>query len=254
MSPGIGSAAALVADVDLGADADQVTRRDANGPALLDGTGRRVDGHHAVLAVDGGVDGSAIGGEDRLSRQPVLGTVRGDRHEGRVGQGAVGVHREPAVPVGLGHPERPAVGGVGRPLLADVVAADLQVRRRGVADQLLNLPVLQVDDGQRDRAVGDQGRQVGAVRADRRGHDLAAVDDQPVADRVDVLVAGDDLAPVGDLADLLRAELPRRRGANAGGREGEGDRRDARLHDAAPATGSTRAALPDLPSAAGYLH
>ena len=48
---------------------------------------------------------------------------------------------------------------------------------------------------------------MGAVRADRGRHDLAVVDDQASADRLDVLVAGDDLALVGGLADLVGAEL-----------------------------------------------
>ena len=48
---------------------------------------------------------------------------------------------------------------------------------------------------------------MGAVRADRGRHDLAVVDDEAVADRVDVLVAGDDLALAGGLADLVGAEL-----------------------------------------------
>ncbi|MGW4593391.1 hypothetical protein ACWEKJ_39250 [Amycolatopsis thermoflava] len=47
------------------------------------------------------------------------------------------------------------------------------------------------------------------------------VQDQAVADRVDVLVRGDDLAPVGDLAHLVVAELLglRDTGAGAGGGE-----------------------------------
>ena len=60
---------AFVADIDLGADPDQVTRGVADGPALLDGSGRRVQCDNPVLAVDGGVHGRAVGREDRLSHQ-----------------------------------------------------------------------------------------------------------------------------------------------------------------------------------------
>jgi hypothetical protein len=62
-----------------------------------------------------------------------------------------------------------------------------------------------------------------AVRADRGGHDLAVIDDEALADRVDVLVAGQDQALVGGLADLVGAELVRRGDSDTGanGEDGE---------------------------------
>ena len=75
---GLRRAAALVADVELVADPDHAARGVADGPALLDGAGRRVDGDHPVLAVDRRVHGGAVGGEHRRGHQRVLGAVRGD--------------------------------------------------------------------------------------------------------------------------------------------------------------------------------
>src|SRR5581483_8428817 len=139
---------------------------------------------------------------------------------------------------------------------ADVVPADLQVRRGVLADDLLDLVAAQVDDDEGDPAVGHRGGHVRAVRADRRAHDLALVDHQAGADRLDVLVARDDLALAGQLADMLGAELRGRRGADGGTGENERDRGHADLGEASsatPAVGNTLR-LPDRPSTARYLH
>src|SRR5919198_566031 len=48
---------------------------------------------------------------------------------GAAGEGAVRVHGDPAVAVGLAQPQLRTVRGVGGALLAHVVAADAQVRR-----------------------------------------------------------------------------------------------------------------------------
>ena len=248
---------ALVADVELGADLDHVTRGVADGPALLDGPGRRVDGDHTVLAVDGGVHGRAVGGEHRLTHERVLGPVRRDRDDGGVGEGAVRVHGELAVAVGLTQPQLRTVGRVRGACLAHVVAADAQVRRRGVADELLHLPGLEVHDGQRDTTVGDRGREVAAVRADRRRHDLAVVDDQSVTDRLDDLVAGHDQALTGGLADLVGAEPTRGRVGDPGAGAGEGQSSGTGDHQADPATRATEESEMDLrvvSALASYLH
>jgi hypothetical protein len=52
------------------------------------------------------------------------------------------------------------------------------------------------------------------VRADRRAHELAELGQQAVADRLEDLVVGDDLALADGLADLVGAEA-------VGGRESE---------------------------------
>ena len=183
LSLAVAGAAALVADVQLAADPHDAARGVAHRPALPEGAGRRVDGEDAVLAVHRGVHGGAVSREHRLGRQRALGAVLGDGDERRRTHRTVGVDREPGVAVGLRYPQRRAVRRVRRPLLPHVVAADLEVGRRGVPDQLLHCPVLQVHDGQRDTAIRGQGGEVATVRADGIGHDLAVVDDQSVTDR-----------------------------------------------------------------------
>jgi hypothetical protein len=142
----------------------------------------------------------------------------------------------------LPEPDLRAVRRVRRTLLADVVAGDLEIRRGVVADVLLDLPVLQVDDRERHPAV----------RADRGRHDLALLEDETVADRLDVLVGRDDLTLVGHLPDLVVAEAGRRgdRGAGQGHRDGG----SARCDQWYSAPEGTWRALFVTPAAACYLH
>ncbi|KDN82231.1 hypothetical protein KCH_59400 [Kitasatospora cheerisanensis KCTC 2395] len=231
---GLRRAAALVADVQLAAGLGQAARGVADRPALPDRPGGGVDRHHAVLAVDRRVGGRAVGGEDQAGHQRLLRADLGDLDGLRVGDAAVRVHVEPGPAVGLAEPQLPAVGGVRRAFLAHAVAADLRDGGGGGADDLLHLPVLHVHDRQRRAAVGDRGRQVGAVRADHGGHDLALVDHQPLAVRGDVLVAGDQFAPVVDLADQVGAERVGLREADA--RAGRQDDRGGGGGDQGPAS------------------
>src|SRR6266536_3301230 len=125
---------------------------------------------------------------------------------------------------------------------------------RRSADELLHLPLLQVHDGERHPAVGDRGRDMGAVRADRGRHDLAAGDDEALADRVDVLVIGHDQALAGGLADPVGAELVRLGERDTG--TGDDDSRGACGDEGYPAAdaSTTGMVLLDTPTAACYLH
>ncbi|WP_231929308.1 hypothetical protein [Micromonospora inositola] len=98
---------------------------------------------------------------------------------------------------------------------------------------------------------------MGAVRADCGRHDLAVVDDEALADRVDVLVAGHDQALVGGLADLIGAELVRLGETDAGARDDDDSGGACRYKGHPVADASTEKAgmvLPDTPTAACYLH
>src|SRR5262249_20766989 len=85
---------------------------------------------------------------------------------------------------------------------------------------------------------------------DRGGHDLAAVDDQAIADRLDELVAGDELALVGVLTDRVGLQRVRRGETNTGAGRDQTDRGA----DDRAAPGPAETASLGSPSMAHYLH
>ena len=264
---GLGLAAALVAHVELAAREGEFAGGDADVPRVLDRTGAWVERHDGVLPVERGVKGGPVGRVRGLAHQrgvgrrsPAVtrkvGAHRRERETGRRAEGAVGVDREPGQGVLLGKPEVLAVRRVRRAFLADGAIGQGLVDPGCGADRPDELVVRQVEDLQDHRLVGAGRREESPIRADGGAHELAELGEQPVTDRLDDLVVGDDQALLDGLANLVGAEPDGRTDSDAGPGEDEGDRGPADRGQAQLATAEAagKRRLPGPPAMAFYLH
>ncbi len=243
--------AALVADVQLAAGQHHLARRDPHGPRLTDRAGRGVDRNDAVLPVHRDVEGLAVGGVRGGAGEGLLAVDVGDGDRGAGTEGAVGVHGKAGEALCVRHPEHRAVRRVRRRLLPHGVVRQLLVDtdgRTGAPDQLVRR---QVEDLQRDPAVGAGGGEEPPVGADGGGHELAVRRHEAVASWRDDLVRR-DLKAVGVLrTDLVVLEDRGRPIGDAAACDDDGGRAGHRETESA---GPEKSGTDDWDALSRYLH